>query len=131
MAACIDSLKQWARRLKHEVYALYLAYRDPRVPWYARLFAAGVVAYAFSPIDLIPDFIPVLGYLDDLVLVPIGIWLALKMIPAEVMADCRVRAADAIRQGKPVNRAAAVVIVGIWLLLAALGVTYLVSYVRR
>src|SRR5215210_2197888 len=114
MNGWIDALTQWARRLKHELFALYLAYHDPRVPCYARLFAAGVVAYAFSPIDLIPDFIPVLGYLDDLVLVPLGIWLALKMIPAEVMADCRARAADAIRQGKPVNRAAAVVIVGVW-----------------
>ena len=125
MSNWIATLKQWARGLKHELYALYLAYRDPRVPWFARLFAAGVVAYAFSPIDLIPDFIPVLGYLDDLVLVPLGIWLALKMVPTEVMADCRVRAAEAIRQGKPVNRAAAMVIILIWLLLAALGAIYL------
>jgi uncharacterized membrane protein YkvA (DUF1232 family) len=125
MSAWIATLKQWARELKHELYALYLAYRDPRVPWFARLFAAGVVAYAFSPIDLIPDFIPVLGYLDDLVLVPLGIWLALKLVPDEVMADCRVRAAEAIRQGKPVNRAAAVVIISIWLLLAAVAAVYL------
>ena len=125
MTAWIEALKQWARRLKHELYALYLAYRDPRVPWYARLFAAGVVAYAFSPIDLIPDFIPVLGYLDDLVLVPLGIWVALKLVPAEVMADCRVRAAEVIREGKPVNRAAAVVIISIWLLLAVLAAIYL------
>jgi uncharacterized membrane protein YkvA (DUF1232 family) len=125
MTAWIDSLKRWARRLKHELYALYLAYRDPRVPWYARLFAAGVVAYAFSPIDLIPDFVPVLGYLDDLVLVPLGIWVALKLVPADVMAECRVRAAEAIREGKPVNRAAAVVIISIWLLLATLAAIYL------
>src|SRR5258705_645284 len=130
MTAWIDALKQWARQIKHELYALYLAYRDPRVPWYARLFAAGVVAYAFSPIDLIPDFIPVLGYLDDLVLVPLGIWLALKLVPAEVMADCRVRAAEAIREGKPVNRVAAAVIISIWLLLAALAAIYLLRRLR-
>ncbi len=94
----LDGLKQRARRLKTEVYALYLAYKDPRVPWYARLFAAGVVAYAVSPIDLIPDFIPVIGYLDDLILVPLGIVLALKMIPPEVMAECRERAKEALRE---------------------------------
>ncbi len=111
--------KQWAQRLKIEVYAIYVAYRDPRVPWYARVFAICVVAYAFSPIDLIPDPIPILGYLDDLILIPLGIQLALRMIPAEVMAESRVKAQEIIRQGKPVNRAAAVVIVVIWLLLAA------------
>src|SRR6188768_1298005 len=120
----IQSLKQKARTLKRELYVLYLAYRDPRTPWYARVLTAGVVAYAFSPIDLIPDFIPVLGYLDDLVLVPLGIWLALKLVPTEVMAECRLRAAEAIREGKPVNRAAAVVIISIWLLVAALAAIY-------
>jgi uncharacterized membrane protein YkvA (DUF1232 family) len=118
------------RRLKVETYALYLAYRDPRVPWYARLFAAVVVGYAFSPIDLIPDFIPVLGYLDDLLLVPAGIWLALRMIPPQVLADCRVRAQAAMQAGKPVNRIAAAVIVGVWLLLAALAIFLLVRAVR-
>ena len=108
--------------MKIEVYALSLAYRDPRVPWYARAFAAGVAAYAFSPIDLIPDFIPVLGYLDDLLLVPLGIFLALKMIPPEVMAECREQAAAQADQRRPVNRAAAAVIVAIWIALAALGV---------
>ena len=85
-------LPRWraaAYRLKLEVYALHLAYRDPRTPLYARIFAAGVVAYAFSPIDLIPDPIPVLGYLDDLVLIPLGVYLALKMIPGPVMAESR------------------------------------------
>jgi uncharacterized membrane protein YkvA (DUF1232 family) len=114
--------KQRVRQLKAETYALYLAYRDPRTPWYARIFAAIVVGYAFSPIDLIPDFIPVLGYLDDLILVPFGIWLALKMIPPEVMADSRTRAQETLANGKPISRAAAVVIVAIWLLLAALGI---------
>lgn len=115
----ITAWKQRARQLKTETYALYLACRDPRTPWYARLFAACVVGYAFSPIDLIPDPIPVLGYLDDLVLVPLGITLALKMIPAPVMADCRARAQAASDAGQPLGRVAAVVIIAIWLLLAA------------
>ncbi len=83
-----------ARALKQEIYALYLAYRDPRTPLAARIVTACVVAYAFSPIDLIPDFVPVLGYLDDLILVPLGIALALRLIPPEVMSDCRARAGD-------------------------------------
>jgi uncharacterized membrane protein YkvA (DUF1232 family) len=118
------------RQLKAETYALYLAYRDPRVPWYARLLAAVVVGYAFSPLDLIPDFVPILGYLDDLLLVPLGIWLVLKLIPPQAMAEARERAQEAISQGKPVNRAAAVVIVLIWLLLAALAVVLVVRWVR-
>jgi uncharacterized membrane protein YkvA (DUF1232 family) len=81
--------KQWAKQLKSNLRVLYLACRDPRTPWYAKWFAVSVVAYAFSPIDLIPDFIPVLGYLDDLILVPLGIVLALKMIPREIITDCR------------------------------------------
>ena len=112
------------RQLKAEVYAVYLAYQDPRVPWYARLWAACVVAYAFSPIDLIPDFIPVLGYLDDLLIVPLGIALALRMIPAEVMAECRAKAQANMSVGRPVNRWAAGVIIAIWLMLAALGVGF-------
>lgn len=123
--------KQWARQLKFEVYAIYVAYRDPRVPWYARVFAACVVAYAFSPIDLIPDPIPMLGYLDDLILIPLGIKLALSMIPAEVMAESREKAREIMRQGKPVNRAAAVVIVVIWLVLAALIITVLAQIFSR
>ncbi len=113
---------QRARQLKAETCALYLAYRDPRTPWYARVCAAVVVGYAFSPIDLIPDFIPVLGYLDDLVLVPLGVWFALKLIPPEVMAESRDKAQTMLANGKPVSRAAAVVIVSIWILLAALGI---------
>ena len=116
----LTGLRQRARRLKAEVYALYLAYRDPRVPWYTRLFAAGVVAYAFSPIDLIPDFIPVIGFLDDLILVPLGILLALRMIPPAVMAECRQRAAETLREGRPTNWFAAGVIIAIWIVLAAL-----------
>ena len=126
----IETWRQRARRLKLETYAVYLAYRDPRVPWYAKVFAASVVGYAFSPIDLIPDFIPVLGYLDDMLLVPLGIALALRMIPSPVMAECRERAQLAMGQGKPVNRVAAVIIVLIWLVLAALGIGLLVQFMR-
>jgi uncharacterized membrane protein YkvA (DUF1232 family) len=125
----IANWKQAARKLKVEVYAIYLAYRDPRVPLKARIFAACVVGYAFSPIDLIPDFIPVLGYLDDLVLIPLGVKLALKMIPCEVMADCRERSREVMAKGKPVNRVAAAVIVAIWVLLAGLGVRIMIAFI--
>ncbi|MFN8484026.1 MAG: YkvA family protein [Anaerolineae bacterium] len=131
MPGWIETWKGWARRLKVEVYALYLAYRDPRVPWYARVFAVCVVGYAFSPIDLIPDPIPVLGYLDDLIIVPLGVMLALKMIPAEVMAECRAQAQEVMRQGKPVNRVAAIVIAAIWVALAALGIVFVMRVVGR
>ncbi len=127
----IDRLKKRARALKTEVYALYLAYRDPRVPLYARIFAGIVVAYAFSPIDLIPDFIPVLGYLDDLILVPFGIAIARKLIPAPVMEECRAKAREAMLQGKPVNKVAAAVIIAIWLLLAVLSVVLLAKLFAR
>ena len=118
LADFLQSWKERARQLKTETYALYLAARDPRVPrtW---VLAACVVAYAFSPIDLIPDFIPVLGYLDDLVLVPLGIVLVRKLIPSLVLAECRIAAQELLKQGKPVNRTAAVVIVAIWVALAA------------
>jgi len=122
--------KQRARQLKRELYALYLAYKDPRVPWYARLFAACVVGYAFSPIDLIPDPIPVLGYLDDLIVVPLGITLALRMIPPAVMVECRVRADELMQQGKPVNWIAAGIIVAIWVLLAGLAVWGTVAFFK-
>jgi len=118
-----STLARWktrAQQLQAEVYALYLAFRDPRVPWYAKAVAACVVGYALSPIDLIPDFIPVLGYLDDLVLIPLGIALTLRMIPPEVMVECRARARSELADGKPVSRVATAVIVAIWLGLAAL-----------
>ena len=111
--------RQRARALHEELYALYLAYKDPRVPWYVKVFAACVVGYAFSPIDLIPDPIPILGHLDDLVLVPLGFLAVRRMIPESVMAECRERAHVVMQQGKPVNRAAALVIVAIWVLVAA------------
>jgi len=119
MEQFIETWKQRARQLKIEVYALYLAYQDPRVPLHARIFTACVVAYAFSPIDLIPDFIPIIGYLDDLILIPLGIKIALSMIPANVMNESREKAHEIIRQGKPVNWVAAIVIVILWFGLAA------------
>ena len=116
----MERLKQWAGRLRRDVVALSLAASDPRVPWYAKALAAAVAAYALSPIDLIPDFIPVLGQLDDLILVPLGIWLVVKLIPAPVMADLRSRAA-----GISGNRSIAglVLVLLIWAAILAL-VTY-------
>lgn len=109
-------IKQWARRMKAEVMALYWAYRDPRVPWYAKGFAAVVVAYALSPIDLIPDFIPVLGYVDDVILIPIGIYVAIRLIPPDVLAECREKAAS-VRE-KPVSRVGLVLVIMLWITLA-------------
>ena len=130
MAAIPARWKEKARQLKLEVFAIYIAYRDPRVPWYARIFAACVVGYAFSPIDLIPDPIPILGYLDDLILIPLGIALALKMIPPEVMAESRTKASQMLDQGKPVSWVAAAVIAAIWLCLAVLAVVIILHVVR-
>ena len=120
----LEKLKQRARHLKTETFALYLAARDPRTPWYAKLLVAGIVAYAFSPIDLIPDFVPVLGYLDDLILIPLGITLAIKLVPHSVLAECRTRAQETIKNGKPVSRVAGAVIVVIWLVLTALCIVW-------
>src|SRR5688572_22854006 len=114
----VDRLRQWARRLRIDAHALYLAARDPRVPVAAKLVAAAVAAYAFSPIDLIPDFVPVLGFLDELVIVPLGIKLALRLIPADIMLECRARA-TAIAD-RPVSRAAAAAIVAVWTLFTLL-----------
>ncbi|MDI7278021.1 MAG: YkvA family protein [Anaerolineae bacterium] len=116
----MERWKQRAESLRSETYALYLACRDPRVPWYARALAGAVVAYALSPIDLIPDPIPVLGYLDDLVLVPLGIALVLHLIPGPVMAECRERATAGLRAGGRASWAAAAAVVAIWLLAGAL-----------
>ena len=113
----IEHWKQRARQLKIEVYAIWLAYRDPRVPWYARIFAACVVGYAFSPIDLIPDPIPVLGYLDDLVLIPLGIALAVRLIPAPVMDEARAKAQQAQNGHHRAAWIVAGVIVLIWIVL--------------
>jgi uncharacterized membrane protein YkvA (DUF1232 family) len=127
----MQTWKQRVKQLKNETYAIYIACKDPRVPWYARVFAGFVVAYAFSPIDLIPDVIPILGYLDDLILVPLGIMLVIKMIPPDVMAQCREKAEAAISQGKPTSRIAAILIVGIWLLLGILAVVWVAGVLKR
>jgi uncharacterized membrane protein YkvA (DUF1232 family) len=111
-----------ARRQRRDVYALCLACRDPRVPWHVKVLAAGIVAYAVSPIDLVPDFIPVLGYVDELVLLPLGVLVVRALIPASVMAECREHADAAFRDGKPVSRVGAAIIVSVWLLLAAAGI---------
>jgi uncharacterized membrane protein YkvA (DUF1232 family) len=119
-------LATWKRRamaLKREIHALYFACRDPRVPWYAKALAAVIVGYAFSPIDLIPDFIPVLGYLDELVLIPLGVMAVRALVPASVLGECRERAAR--MEGKPTNRVAAAVIVVIWLSFAAAAIYWL------
>ena len=108
----LGRLRRWADDITRDVYAIYLARHDPRVPWYAKALAVCVAAYAVSPIDLIPDFIPVLGYLDELVILPLGILLVVKMIPADVMAEQRARAAATL--DRPGGRAAAIVIVAIW-----------------
>ena len=111
-------MKNWARLVKRDIHALYLCSRDPRVPWHAKALAIFVAAYALSPIDLIPDFVPVLGYLDDVILVPVGIWLVVRLIPAHVMAEHRELAAAA--HDRPVSRTAAAVIVAIWIASAIL-----------
>jgi uncharacterized membrane protein YkvA (DUF1232 family) len=109
-------LADWARSIRRDVRAVYLASRDPRTPWYAKAFAIGVAAYALSPIDLIPDFIPVLGQLDEVIILPLGIWLVLRMIPPEVMEEHR--AAAMFAEQAPRSVAGAAAIVGIWMLLA-------------
>lgn len=115
MKNLIEQWKTSAKKFKRETYALYLAVRHERTPWYAKVFAGLVVAYAFSPIDLIPDFIPVLGYVDDLILIPLGVAGAIKMIPQEVMQECRNRSEDEFTSGKPVNKTAGAVIILIWI----------------
>ena len=120
----LAGLRQRASHLQAETFALYLAARHPETPWYAKLLVGAIVAYALSPIDLIPDFVPILGYLDDLVLIPIGIGLAIKMIPPLILAECRARAQEVVSNGKPVSRVAGAVIVAIWLGLAALCIVW-------
>lgn len=120
--------KQRAKRLKSEVFALYFAARDLRVPWYTKLFILLIVGYAFSPIDLIPDFIPVLGYLDDLVLIPLGVTLAIKMIPPNVMDEARLKAQEL--KTKPKNWGAAAVIIALWVLVLVLVVLFILKKVR-
>jgi len=110
----LDHLKNWAKTMKRDVLALYLAGRDPRVPWYVKLLAAATAAYALSPIDLIPDFIPVIGYLDDIILLPTAIWVTVRLIPQEILVELRNKASLRLAQ-RPRSTLAAGVLVTIWL----------------
>src|ERR671910_331998 len=114
--------KRRARQLSAQTYTLYLAYRHPRTPWYAKAFAALIVSYVFSPIDPIPDFIPGVGLLDEMVVVPIGVLIAAKMIPPDVFEECREKARAVAKGEKPVSRVAAGIVVTVWLLCVALAV---------
>ena len=127
MPTIIAQIKSAAERVRNETHALYLAGRDPRTPWPAKVVIALVLAYALSPIDLIPDFIPVLGYLDDLLLLPLGIYLALKLIPAAVLADAR-HAAHQASFNLSASRAAAVVIILLWMISMTVGGVLVLRY---
>jgi uncharacterized membrane protein YkvA (DUF1232 family) len=118
----LANFRERIRQLKQDVFALYFAVRHPNTPWYAKLFVACIVAYALSPIDLIPDFIPVLGYLDDLVLVPLGIALAIKLIPSDILDECRSLALHSTSPGAPPNFVAGGIIVLVWITLALIGI---------
>ena len=123
----LSTLQRWARQLKQQTLTVYFAARDPRTPWFVRLLALLVAAYALSPIDLIPDFIPVIGYLDDLLLLPLGIALVVRLTPPDVIAAARIKAEQAAE--RPVSRGAAVFIVALWLSLLAGLVLWLLGHV--
>ena len=122
----LQQCKAWARAIKDDVLAIWIAARDSRVPWYAKVVAGAVAAYAISPIDLIPDFIPVLGYVDDLIIVPAGILLSIRLIPGELMREFRAEAAK--RHGRPTSRAGTLAIVFLWLSALALAAWVLQDY---
>jgi uncharacterized membrane protein YkvA (DUF1232 family) len=128
VVSILDRWKQWARIIRRDAHALYQVARDPRVPWYAKALAIAVAAYALSPIDLIPDFVPMLGYVDDLIIVPAGIAFVIRLIPPEIMTHHRDIAAAALN--RPVSRAAGVAIVAIWLSAIGLTVWIAVRYLR-
>jgi uncharacterized membrane protein YkvA (DUF1232 family) len=122
-------MKIWARRLRRDSHAIYLASRDPRVPWYVKILAVAVAGYALSPIDLIPDFIPVVGYLDDLIIVPLGIGLVVSLIPKEIMVECRAKADEAGQ--RPVSRAGMIAIIMVWIAAAAILGWMIYAYWRQ
>lgn len=124
----IEKIKQWARRLKNDIAALYLAYRHELTPWYAKLSAIITVGYALSPVDLIPDFIPVLGFVDDAILLPVLIWISLKLIPKSVMKLCREKAEEVFSKGKPKNYIAAGIIIALWLVVIGF---FVMKFIRR
>lgn len=127
MNGLIERWKARARQLRTESYALYLACKDARTPWYAKLAIVIVVGYALSPVDLIPDFVPVLGYLDDLVLIPLGIAGVMRLIPADVMQECRQQARDMDASGLPIGRVGTAIIIAAWLILLGLAVRWLIA----
>jgi uncharacterized membrane protein YkvA (DUF1232 family) len=114
------TVRSWARRLKRDALTVWLLARDPRAPWHVKALALCVAGYAFSPIDLIPDFIPVLGYLDDLIIVPLGLWLVVRLTPPALVAELREEAEKRIASGRPVSHMAAAVIVAVWVAAACL-----------
>lgn len=127
----LEQLKSRARALKNEAFAVYLAAKDPRTPWYAKALIFFVVAHTFSPIDLIPDFIPVLGYLDDLIITPGGLWLAVRMIPPEVLAEARGKvAAQGLREAGSVGYIGAGIIVVMWIVIL-IGAIYLIKFLSK
>ncbi len=126
-----NRLKEWARHLEKETYALYFAYRDPRTPWYAKLLVGFVVAHTLSPIDLIPDFIPVLGYLDDLIITPLGLALSLRLIPGDVMAEAREKAESDLTDVNKIKRVGFLIVISIWLIGLFFILLILYSYLRE
>jgi len=125
-------LKQKINNLKIDILALWFAYRDPRTPWYARIWVAIVVGYAFSPIDLIPDFIPGLGYLDDAILLPIGIFIAIRLIPRDVLKDSRIKAKEWLDgKEKPKSLVAAILIIAFWIFILFLIFHLLIARIRK
>jgi uncharacterized membrane protein YkvA (DUF1232 family) len=129
-AVMLEQLKRRARQLKQEVRAIAIAARDPRTPWYAKALVFFVVAHTLSPIDLIPDFIPVLGYLDDLLITPAGLWLARRLIPTEVMEEARAVAATRALDRSP-GKVGAVLIVLLWLISAGLVIFLFLRFTKR
>ena len=126
MKSALQKISEWARVVKRDVLVVYLVARDSRVPWPVKMLAAAIAAYALSPIDLIPDFIPVVGYLDDLVIVPLGILAVVKLVPAEILAELREEAARRLA-ARPRSWAGAAVIVALWLILLAIAVRWVAS----
>lgn len=130
MNSILERLQRWAKTLKKQTMVLWFCYQHPETPWIPKWIAIFVVAYALSPIDLIPDFVPVLGYLDDLIILPLGIWLAIYLMPSQVLAECQIKATEWEQQHskRPINKVAAVCIILLWLLLL-LGVW--VAYAKK
>ncbi len=123
-----NKLRSWSKKLKEDSYALYLAYKDPRAGLFPKVFAFVVIAYFFSPIDLIPDFIPIVGYIDDVILIPLGLFIAIKLMPAEVMEDARKKAKNLYDKEKPKNWVVAIIIVSIWCIIVTLVVIKIINY---